>query len=168
MPKGIFALNGAPKVKRIARTMFWLAFISAASRHDILLGVVLYPIAAFTVLAIGTSWLWMPGLLWLAWYYRRHHRLPGWLSRRLPARLRGVSPGRMFRQARGRLMDVFPGHRRPGRRRWPRHPQPWETPTDEFPVLLAPKRQAPPPGEPPGVAFDRALARLQQRKRPPA
>ncbi|HEY3830168.1 MAG TPA: hypothetical protein VGL57_13325 [Solirubrobacteraceae bacterium] len=168
MPKGIFALNGAPKVKRIARTMFWLAFISAASRHDILLGVVLYPIAAVTVVLVAASPVLLAGGLLLAWYWHRHHRLPGWLSRRLPARLRGVSPRRMFRQARGRLMDVFPGHRRRVRRRWPRHPQPWETPTDEFPVLLAPQRQAPPPGEPPGVAFDRALARLQQRKRPPA
>jgi hypothetical protein len=147
MPKGIFALNGAPKVKRIARTVFWLAFISAASRHDILLGVVLYPIAAFTVVAIGTSWLWMPGLLWLAWYYRRHHRLPGWLSRHLPARLRRASVWRMFRQARGRLMDVFPGHtRRSVRRRWPRPPASWETPTDEYPALAPPDR-TPPPGD---------------------
>jgi hypothetical protein len=168
MPKGIFALNGAPKIKRIARIMFWLAFVSAASRHDILLGVVLYPIAALTVVAIGTCWLWMPGLLWLAWYYRRHHQLPSWLSRRLPVRLRRASVRRMFRQARGRLMDVFPGHRRRVRRRWPRHPQPQETPTDEFPVLIAPHRQTPPARErPPAVAFDRALARLQQRK-PPA
>ena len=144
MLKGIFAFDGAPKVKRVARTIFWLAFISAASRHDILLGLVLYPIAAFTVVAIGTCWLWVPGLLWLAWYYRRHHRLPGWLYRRLPARLRRVSARRMLRRARGRLMDIFPGHRRRGRRRWPRHPEPWETPTAEFPALTAPERPEPP------------------------
>jgi hypothetical protein len=143
--KGMFALTGAPKLKRIARITFWLALISAASRHDILLGIVLYPIAAFTVAAIGTCWLWVPGLLWLAWYHHRHGRLPGWISRRLPARLRraGASARRIFRQARGRLMDVFPGHRRrPVRRRWPRHPAPWETPTEEFPVLRAPNRTA--------------------------
>jgi hypothetical protein len=146
MRKGIFAPNGAPKVKRIARTMFWLAFISAASRHDILLGVVLYPIAAVTVVLIAASLMLLAGGLLLACYWHRHHRLPGWLSRRLPARLR-----RRFRQARGRLMDVFPGHRRPVRRRWPRHPEPWETPTDEFPVLTAPDR-TPPAGDRAGEA----------------
>jgi hypothetical protein len=144
MMKLIFALDGAPKVKRIAVTIFWLTIISASARHDMLLGIVLYPLAAFTVLAIGTSWLWVPGLLWLAWYYRRHRRLPGWLHRRLPARLRGASPRRKFLQVRGRLMDVFPGCRRPVRRRWPRHPETWETPTAEFPVLTAPDRTGDP------------------------
>jgi hypothetical protein len=153
MLKGIFALNSAPKVKRIARTMFWLAFISAASRHDILLGVVLYPIAAVTVVLVAASPVLLAGGLLLAWYWRRHRRLPGWLSRRLPARLRRAAAWRMFRQARGRLMDVFPGRARPVRRRWPRHPQSWETPTDEFPVLTVPERtSAPGAGDPPRAA----------------
>ncbi len=145
MLKGIFALDGAPRVKRVACVIFWLTIISASARHDMLLGIVLYPIAAFIIVAIGTSWLWVPGLLWLAWFYRRHHRLPHWLSRRLPAFVRGAAPRRIFRQARGRLMDVFPGCRRPVRRRWPRHPEVWETPTAEFPVLSAPDRTVPPP-----------------------
>jgi len=144
MLKGIFALRGASKVRRIARTMFWLSLISAASQHELLIGVVLYPLAWFTLLVIGASPLLLLAGCLLAWYWHRHHRLPGWLSRRIPTGLRRrARRGWLF--ARGWLMDVFPGHRRPVRRRWPRRPASWETPTDEFPVLVAPVR--PPPAD---------------------
>jgi len=145
MLKGIFALRGASKVKRIARTLFWLSLISAASRGDMLIGVVLYPIAGIYIL-IAVLWpvLLLGGCL-LAWYWHRHHRLPRWISRRIPAGVRRKAQ-RGWLLARGWLMDVFPGHLRRARRRWPRHPESWETPTDEFPVLLAPVR-APPQAE---------------------
>jgi hypothetical protein len=163
MFKGIAALAGAGKIKRWARVTFWLAFISAATRHDLLLGMVLYVIAAGTVLLIALSPLLVPGGLMLAWYWYRHRRLPGWLSRRVPRAVRRAVAG----AKRSRLMDVFPGHRRPVHRRWPRHPQTGETTTDEFPVLAAPVRRPASPGEPDGVAFDRALARLRQRRKQP-
>lgn len=145
MLKGISALPGAGKLKRIAWTVFWLTFISAASEHNILLGMVLYPMAAFTlvmvVLAAFTPlWLVLGGLLF--WYRRKHGRLPLWMSRLAPARLRaGVRV--WWASARDLLSDVFPGHRRPVRRRWPRAPEAGETPTDEFPVLLVPERDQP-------------------------
>lgn len=142
MLKGIFALRGAGKVRRIARTLFWLALISAASQHELLVGFVLYPVAVIALLVVDLSpVLLLVGCL-LAWYWHRHHRLPGWISRRIPVWLRRrVQRG----WPRGWLMDVFPGHRRRVRRRWPRRPASWEMPTDEFPVLVAPVR--PPPAD---------------------
>jgi hypothetical protein len=148
MPKGITALLGAGKVKRVARTTFWLAFISAATRHDLLLGMVLYLIAAVTVVAICVSPMLLAGGLLLAWYWHRHHRLPGWLVRRAPARLRRAVAWLRSQRLRTRLRDVCPGHRRPVPRRWPRPPASAETPTEEFPVLLAPDRARQEPVEP--------------------
>lgn len=153
MLKGIFALGGASKRSRIARTLFWLSLISAASRGDVLIGFVLYPIAAVFILIAVTWPLLLVGGCLLAWYWHRHHRLPRWISRRIPAGARRKAQ-RGWLTARGWLMDVFPGRLRRVRRRWPRNPESWETPTDEFPVLLAPQRQAPAPQEPPGDAFD--------------
>jgi len=146
MPKGNFALRGAPKVKRIARAIFWLSLISVAARHDLLVGVVLYLVVTSIVATICVSPALLAGGCLLAWYWYRHHRLPGWLSRRVPRRLRaGVR--RIGRQARSQ-MDVCHGHARGARRRWSRPPAPREASTDELPVLAVPDR------EPAGPAGD--------------
>jgi hypothetical protein len=109
--------------KRITKTIFWLSLISAASRHDILLGLVLYPIAAATVVVIFLSPFMLAFGCWLVWYRLRHHRLPGWLTpERLPRWLVGVTP----RQMRRRI-----------RRRRPRPPRPDEAPTAEMTVIPA-------------------------------
>ena len=108
--------------KRIAKFVLWAALISAASRHDILLGLVLYPLAAVTVVVVFLSPFILAFAAWLAWYRLTRHRMPGWLARRIPAWRAGITPRRM---------------RRRGRRRRPRPPAPDETPTAEMPVHTA-------------------------------
>jgi hypothetical protein len=108
--------------QKVLRTIFWLALVSAASRHDIMLGLVLYPIAAITVLLVFLSPVILAFGAWLLWYRLRHHRLPDWLIGAIPRRLR-----------------------RHPRRRWPRAPRRHEAPTEEMPIVTG-------PFEPPPVA----------------
>jgi hypothetical protein len=124
--------------KRISRTIFWLTVLSVASGHNILLGLVLYPIAAATVLIVFLSPFFLAFGAWLLWYRLRHHRLPGWLlPERLPAWLVGVTPRRLRRRLR---------------RRWPRPPRPHEAPTAEMPAVTSAANAASPAGELAGQA----------------
>ena len=103
---------------RILRTIFWLAFLSAASSHNILLGLVLYPFAAAIVVLIFLSPVILAFAAWMLWYWLRHRRLPDWLVGAIPRRLR-----------------------RRTRRRWPRAPRHDEAPTQEMPVVTGPFEQ---------------------------
>jgi len=123
-------------MKRIARTIFWLTLISAASQHNILLGLVLYPFAAAVVVGICLSPVLFTAGLGLAWYWRRHRRLPVWLHDRVPSRTRDLFGWRL---------------RSPVRRRWPRPPAPHEAPTEELHPVPAVETPA-------GAAAGRAAA----------
>jgi hypothetical protein len=96
--------------KRITR-IFWLTLLSLASRHEMPLGLVLYPIAAATIAFIALSPLLLAFSCWLAWYWLAHGRPPGWLV--------GVTPRRLRRRLR---------------RRRPRPPRADEAPTAEMPT----------------------------------
>jgi hypothetical protein len=101
--------------KKVLRSIFWLALVSAASSHNIMLGLVLYPFAAAVVLLIFLSPVIFAFAAWMVWYWLRHHRLPDWLLGAIPRRLR-----------------------RGTRQRWPRPPRRDEAPTEEMPVVSGP------------------------------
>jgi hypothetical protein len=101
--------------KKVLRSIFWLALASAASSHNIMLGLVLYPFAAAIVLLIFVSPVILAFGAWMLWCWLRYHRLPDWLLEAIPRRLR-----------------------RRTRRRWPRPPSRHEAPTEEMPVVTAP------------------------------
>ncbi len=125
-------------LKRTAKAVCWLSIISAASRGDILLGLVLYPIAYAFVVLVNLSPFILAFAAWLTWYRHRHGRLPAWvvrltdrvrrwLSRRMPAWLIRRIPAWPFGITSRRM-------RRRARRR-PRPPAPHEAPTAEMPDL---------------------------------
>jgi hypothetical protein len=124
--------------KRISSTIFWLTVLSVASSHNILVGLLLYPIAATAVLFVFLSPFALAFGAWLLWYWLRHHRLPGWLTpERLPAWLVGVTPRRLRRRLR---------------RRRPRPPRPHEAPTAEMPAAASEAADASPAGQLAGQA----------------
>jgi hypothetical protein len=118
--------------KRISRAVFWLAILSIASSHEIILGLGTFVLAITAVLIVFLSPFIVAFGAWLVWYRGRHGRLPGWVSRdRLPD---WISPARVP----GWPVGLTPRRmRRRARRRWPRQPQPHEAPTAEMLVVAA-------------------------------
>ena len=130
--------------KRISRTLFRLAVLSVASRHEILLGLGTFVLAVTTVVFVFLSPFILAFGAWLLWYWLAHHQLPGWLSpERLPGWLIGLTPRRMRRRAR---------------RRWPRRPQPHQAPTAEMPAAETASGEASAAGQLAGEAAGSHLA----------
>jgi hypothetical protein len=98
--------------KRIAIVIFWLALLSAASSHELLLGLLLYPLGVGILLLGVLSPLLVGFAAWLCCYYLRRHRLPTPVLSMIPRRLRRT------------------------RRRWPRPPATHESPTAEMPAVV--------------------------------
>jgi hypothetical protein len=121
--------------KKILRSIFWLALLSAASRdHTIMLGLFLYPIAWAFVLLLALSPVILTFAAWLLWYWLRHRRLPDWLVGAIPRR-----------------------RRRRTRQRWSRPPRRDEAPTEEMPVVTGPFDGPPVPA---GLAGEAARSHL--------
>jgi hypothetical protein len=121
--------------KRISRTLFWLAVLSVASRHEILLGLGTFVLAVTAVVFVFLSPFILAFGAWLLWYRLRHHRLPAWLI--------GLTPRRMRRRVR---------------RRWPRRPQPREAATAEMPAAGTATSEASAAGQLAGEAAGSHLA----------
>jgi hypothetical protein len=121
--------------KKVLRLIFWLTLVSAASRHDILLGLFLYPLALAFVVLIFLSPFILVFAGWMLWYWLRHHRLPDWLAGVLPRRLR-----------------------RRTRRRWPRPPHDRDAPTEELSIVGSASAQVPLAGNSAGEAARSHLA----------
>jgi hypothetical protein len=93
--------------RRIARTILWLALLSAASQHELLIGLVVIPAVVVSAIGFVLTWVGAAFGAWLLWYHRRHGRLPRWLTyerlagwvARLPWRV-GRTPRQMRRAAR--------------------------------------------------------------------
>jgi hypothetical protein len=129
--------------KPVSRILFWLAILSIASSHELILGLGTFVIAmTFLVLLVLSPFILAFGG-WLLWYRVSHGRLPGWFTPdRLPGWLVGLTPRRMRRRAR---------------RRQPRPPRPNEAPTAEMAVVDPSAVAASPAGQ---LAGDAAGAHL--------